>query len=46
MFKINNRSTKRRSGAFIVNFKYIGTFCWAFFDDFKYVNGERNILLS
>ena len=40
MFKVDNRSTRYRSGVFITNFEHV-----VFFADFEHVNGRWNTLL-
>ena len=37
MFKVNNRSNRRHSGAFIVNFYIVDTFL-LFFAEFEHIN--------
>ena len=52
MFKVNNRSTRRCSGVFIVNIEYIRHIVLVFFvvvvvvvANFKHTNGRWNILV-
>ena len=46
MFKVNNRSTRRCSGVFIVNFEYTWHVVQAFFlADIERVNARWNTLL-
>ena len=45
MFKVNDRSTRRRSGVFIVNFEYIWYVVLVFLADFEHESSGWNTLL-
>ena len=45
MFKVNNRSNRRYSGVFPVNFEYTWNVSSVFSAEFEHVNARRNTLL-
>ena len=45
MFKVNNRSTRRRSDVFIINFEYVWHDVLVAFAHFERGNGRWNTLL-